>query len=242
MQRVYLQRIKIKKKMKYSLITPKIEAQTTEIKRKILLSMNGIVADQMTQSGLIYKQNFGVSIPRIKEIATEYSQNHDLALQLWSLQIRETMIMASLLEPVEYFTKETAKKWIESFNQIEIIEQLTMNLFCKLSFANLLVLEWICSTNSWTQITGFILAARITNKLSNDEITVIINKGLELSTTENLHLYKALGLCLSRLCRVNKETATSILKKIEHYSDNSVISQQYISNEVKQEILFLDIL
>ncbi|NDP22604.1 MAG: hypothetical protein GZ091_16205 [Paludibacter sp.] len=228
--------------MKYSLITPKIEAQTTEIKRKIRLSMNGIVADKMTQSGLIYKQNFGVSIPRIKEIASEYSPNHDLAKHLWNLQIRETMIMASLLEPVEYFTKETAKKWIESFNQIEIIEQLTMNLFCKLSFANLLVLEWIYSTNIWTQITGFILAARITNRLSNDEINNIISKGLELSITDNLHLYKALGLCLSRLCRINKETATSILKKIEHYSDNSVISQQYISNEVKQEILFLDIL
>lgn len=242
MQKVYSQRIKIKKKMKYSLITPKIEALTTDIRRKIRLSMNGIVSDQMTQSGIIYKKNYGVSIPRIKEIASEYTPSHDLAQNLWNLKIRETMIMATLLEPVDKFTKETAQIWVDSFNQIEIIEQTSMNLFCKLPFANSLVVEWIQSPKSWTQITGFILAARIGNKLSKDETTIIVDKGFEFAITDNLHLYKAVALCLSRFCRIDKETATYILKKTELISDISSISQQYISNEVKQEILFLDIL
>ncbi|MEI7502733.1 MAG: hypothetical protein WCJ61_05570, partial [Paludibacter sp.] len=70
----------------------------------------------------------------------------------------------------------------------------------------------------------------------------IVEKGFQLSTIEDFHLFKAIGLCLSRFCRKNKETAASILKDIEAVSQINSKSQQFICNEVKQEIIFLDIL
>ncbi|MDD4969361.1 MAG: DNA alkylation repair protein [Paludibacter sp.] len=228
--------------MKYTLINPKIEAQITEIQSKIRLSMNGIVSDQMTRNGILYKKNYGVSIPRIKEIASMYPQNHELAQRLWNLQIRETMILATLLEQVDTFNIDMAKQMAVSFNQIEIIEQACMNLFCKLPFANKLCSELIHSETTWMQITGYILAARIIGKLEISEINEIILQALLVSNTENLHLYKAVALCLSRFCRKGKETAAYILKEITAFPQTTSISQQYISTEVKQEILFLDIL
>ncbi|MDP4239516.1 MAG: DNA alkylation repair protein [Bacteroidota bacterium] len=228
--------------MKYRLVTPELEALIAGIQRKIRLSMNGIVSEQMTQSGIIYKKNYGVSIPRIKEIASLYTPNHDLAQQLWHLQIRETMIMATLLEPIESFTPQDAGRWVADFNQIEIAEQACMNLFCNLSFSNSLSKEWISSGNSWVQITGFILAARITAVLSQPEIDAIINKALKTSETDNFHLYKAIALCLSRFCRKNKETSAYILKEIAAFPQTPSVGQHYISTEVKQEILFLGIL
>ncbi|HEY5507292.1 MAG TPA: DNA alkylation repair protein [Paludibacter sp.] len=228
--------------MKYLLSTPILDAQIVEIRRKIMLSMNGIVSEQMTKSGIIYKKNYGVTIPRIKEIAADYSSNHDLAQRLWTLQIRETMIMATLLEQPEKFSATIADDWVAQFNQIEIIEQSCMNLFCKLDFANALCSKWVQSNKLWIQITGFILAARIVGKLNTTETAAIIEKGMELSVIEDFHLYKAIGLCLSRLCRKSKETASRILKEIEALSQSNSISQQYICNEVKQEIIFLDIL
>jgi 3-methyladenine DNA glycosylase AlkD len=196
----------------------------------------------MAQNGIVYKKNFGVSIPRIKEIAASYSPNHDLAQRLWNLQIRETMIMATLLEPVDTFTSTIATGWVKSFNQIEIAEQTCMNLFCKLSFSNSLCKEWITSDKVWIQITGFMLAARIVETLDQTEINTIIDEALKDSVTTDFHLYKAVALCLSRFCRKNKETAAYILKEISAISQTTSTGQQYISNEVKQEILFLDIL
>ena len=204
--------------------------------------MNGIVSGQMAENGIIYKKNYGVSIPRIKEIASQYTPNHDLAQRLWNLQIRETMIMATLLEPVETFTPEMSRVWIESFHQIEIVEQACMNLFSKLQFSNTLCMECIKSDNTWKQITGFILAARIFNLLDQPEIIAVTNEAIKLSVTGNLHLYKSIGLCLSRFCRRDKVTALTILKETEDSFVTSTISQQYILNEVKQEILFLDII
>jgi len=225
--------------MKYSLVNPDLDIQLTEIRRKIRLSMNGIVSDRMTMNGIVYKSNFGVSIPRIREIAATYTPNHDLAQRLWMLEIRETKIMATLLEPIDKFSVEMAREWVSGFDQIEIVEQSVMNLFSKLSFSDSLCIEWIQSVSVWIQITGFILAARITNKLSHSQITLIIEKAIEISSTKDFHLYKAVGLFLSRLCRNNEEIAGLILKKMEEISDNPSVGQSYISMEVKQEIIFL---
>ena len=240
MQLVNSQQIKIERKMNYTLVNPDIEAQLTEIKLKIRLSMNGIVSDQMIRNGIIYKNNFGVSIPRIKEIASLYTPNHILALQLWNLQIRETMIMSTLLEPVGEFTIELARNRAGSFNQIEIVEQACMNLFCKLPFASVLCIELVQSDDLWSQITGFLLAARIYESIHHNELLAILLRGFILSATSDFHLYKAIAVCLSRFCRKDKETAAYILEEIMALSSSTSTGQLYISKEVKQEILFLN--
>jgi len=229
-------------KIKYSLVQPAPEAQLNEILQKIRLSMNGIVSEQMTRGGIIYKQNYGVSIPRIKEIAAGYHPDHYLSQRLWQLQIRETMILATLLEPVDTFTAEIAREWVSQFNQIEIVEQASMNLFCRLSYADRLCLECIQSEDEWTQITGFILVSRIVGKLNHNQIELVIQRSLKLSLTDDLHLFRAIALALSRLCRKDKETATTILKEVEAFSEKYSNGRVYISAEVKQEILFLNIL
>lgn len=234
--------LQTQEQMKYFVSNPKLDTQISEIKQKIRLSMNGIVSEQMTQGGILYKKNFGVSIPRIKEISSEYIPNHELAQRLWALEIRETMIMATLLEPLDKFTPELANEWAQSFNHVEIVEQVCMNLYSKLAFADELCKSFISNNNIWIQIGGFTLAARVYEKLNQDLINLIILKALEISKTEDYHLYKALSVCLSRFCRKDKDTAGYILQQINKFDVNKSVGQRFISSEVKQEILFLEIL
>jgi 3-methyladenine DNA glycosylase AlkD len=228
--------------MKFYISTPELDQQIAEIKRKMRLSMNGVVSDQMKKNGIQYKINFGVAIPRIREIAKEYTPNHDLAQRLWMLQIRETMILASLLEPAEKFSPTDAKKWAESFNQIEIIEQTCMNLLAKLDFAPQLMMEWIQSDNQWLKIAGYILGARIFSKIPASAAVEVTNIALGEAKSENLQMYRSIAICLSRFCRIDKNTASYILKATEGLEDGISSGERYISNEVKQEIFFLDIL
>lgn len=204
--------------------------------------MNGIVSDLMAENGITYKKNYGVSITRLREIASNYQQNHDLAQRLWNLQIRETMILATLLEPAEKFSNQLANQWAKSFNQIEIIEQVCMNLLSKVTFANLLCTEWIFSTTVSIQIAGFYLATRIYQNLNDSEMEIIIQKALISAETEEFHLYKAVANCLSRFCRKDKNTATYIQNEATKFTDSSSTGQQYILNAVKQEIFFLELL
>jgi len=227
--------------MKYYISTPDLDAQILEIRRKIMLSMNGIASEQMSERGILYKKNYGVAVPRIKEIASAYSQNHDLAQRLWNLQIRETMILATLIEPSDKFTPELANEWAGQFDQIEIIELSCMNLYARLPFSNELCTEWVSSKKQWVQIAGFILAARIYKDFKQEQSNFIIQKAVEVSSTDDFHLYKAVALCLCRFCRKDKETATQILSELNEFQHVGSAGQQFIYSELKQEMLFLEI-
>lgn len=67
-----------------------IADQIKDIKTQFRLAMNGVASTQMREQGLIYKLNFGIELPRLRTIASEYAPNHELAQALWKENIRES--------------------------------------------------------------------------------------------------------------------------------------------------------
>lgn len=227
--------------MKFFIENKEIDDTVREIRKKIRLSMNGDVSESMTQRGLKYKRNFGVNIPRIKEISQNYSPNHDLATRLWALKIRETMILATLLQTIEKFSKKDAEEWMKSVDQTELAEQISMNLFSKLPFATELALDLINSDKMWNQIVGFMVIARVWKSISVEELLQILNRSVELSTSDELHLYKSISLALSRICRNGESFSKLILEKISGFDVSDLVSQKYIFSEIKNEVDFMNI-
>lgn len=227
--------------MKFFIENKEIDDTVREIRKKIRLSMNGEVSASMTQRGLKYKRNFGVNIPRIKEISQNYSPNHDLASRLWALKIRETMILATLLQPLKKFSKKDAEEWMEAVDQTELAEQISMNLFSKLPFATELALDLINSDKMWNQIVGFMVIARVWKTISEEELLQILNRSVELSPKDELHLYKSISLALSRLCRKDEYFSKLILEKISGFEGSDLVSQKYIFSEIKNEVDFMNI-
>lgn len=201
--------------------------------------MSGEVSEQMITAGIEYKKNYGVSIPVIRDIAKSYTPDADLANRLWLLGIRETMILATLLYPKEKLTIENAKEYILELDKMELVEQISMNLLNKLTYANTLCIWCINSPELWVRITGLMLSVRIYNQLNQLEVDNIIDKAFEFSQTNEYYLYKAIALSLSRICRRDNETSQKILDKINNEFDSKNTGQQYISNELKAEIEFL---
>ena len=64
-------------------------SQLKEIKTQLRMAMNGTASASMREKGLAYKLNFGVELPRLKQIAAQYEKNHELAQALWKENIRE---------------------------------------------------------------------------------------------------------------------------------------------------------
>ena len=226
--------------MRYYLQNPEIESTINQIRKKIRLSMNGVVSDKMKKSGIVYKQNFGVDIPRLKEIALVYEKNSDLAQRLWTLEIRETMILATLLQPIDNFTTEMADEWLENINQNEMVEQCCMNLFSKLPEAVDLCLRWSQSDSLWSRVTAFTLGARIWKQFDGENREAIINEAINHSDTEEFLQYKSVALLLCRIARQNKEVADDIRTKISYMEKTGKMSHKFIFNEVMEEISFLN--
>lgn len=140
-----------------------METQETirEIKKQFRLFMNGVVSQSMREKGLDYKLNFGIELPRLKEIAAKFEKNHDVAQALWKENIRECKILAGLLQPVETFYPEIADIWVEDMHYPEIAELTCMNLFCHLPYASEKVFQWIADEGEYFQFCGYMLMARL---------------------------------------------------------------------------------
>ncbi len=121
--------------------------------------MNGVTSALMREKGVKYKLNFGVAIPRLRQIAAAYSSDEALAGALWEENVRELKILATLLYPPEKFNQ--ASFWVKDIENLELAEQAAMNLFCKLPDALHFASEWIESGDYYVKISGFLLYGRL---------------------------------------------------------------------------------
>lgn len=133
---------------------------------------SGEISDVMTARGIKYKLNWGVSIIDLREISKMFKPNHVLALKLWNKQWRETMILATLLDEPGEVSEEQMDFWTKSFENNEIAEQASTNLWVKSKYAFIKALEWCRGRKHLVRFTGIHLIGRlaITDKKAIDEM------------------------------------------------------------------------
>lgn len=212
-----------------------------DIRTRLRLAMNGVVSTSMREHGVDYKLNFGVSIPKIKEIASLYPENSQLADMLWQQDVRELKIIATLLQPVEGFTEEKATQWAADIKHQEIAEQYCMNLLQEIPSANVLAAEWILKENGFTPVIGFLLYARLFSKgyqLSPEEEQIFLNEAHKVMDNGISRLQRAVVLALKRYGRQNKQQANKVLHSIINYSHSDSLEKQEFFNDIKFEFDF----
>ena len=134
--------------------TPRIREELRAIRTSLRRFMNGVVAADMRKHGLVYRVNFGVTLPLLKQIASEHTPDRELAQALWEQDVRECKILAVLLYPPDQFTPETAEAWISSDLPDEIRDLCCTRLLPASPFAPDLALQWLLSGDRARQYAG----------------------------------------------------------------------------------------
>ncbi|MFW5756888.1 MAG: DNA alkylation repair protein [Tangfeifania sp.] len=166
------------------------EQEFQQILKLIKSRKNGDVAASMKDHGISYKLNWGVSIIELREIARNFKSSHLLALKLWNKQWRETMILATLLDEPDEVTEEQMDFWTKSFENSEIAEQASANLWARTKFAFTKALEWCRGKKHLVRFTGIHLAGRLAlaDKNAIDEMfEPFFEELLTLSKDAKLH-------------------------------------------------------
>lgn len=191
-----------------------IENQLIQLKKLIRLSMNGVASESMQQLG--YKVNYGVSLPRIKEIAGRFSKNHALAQRLWSSGGREMMIMATLLQPEKSFPEKTALEWVSQCNNIELVEQCCRNFFVRLPYANDLAAKMVVQEDKYKKATGYILCSLLLmqDRAGERELPLFFEYAAKDILNESYVVYSSVVRFLKQAGRVNRGAVLDFLSSI----------------------------
>ena len=132
-----------------------------EVMKELESHHNPLSVEGMKKGGINPEKAFGVKIPVLRKMAKKIGKNHDLALELWELGYRETMILASMIDNPKEVTENQMEKWVSSpyFSYWEIVDQTCMNLFFITSFATAKVMEWSTREEELVKRAAFALIA-----------------------------------------------------------------------------------
>ena len=166
-----------------------------DIKKEFRAAMNGILSAKMREAGMPYKLCFGVELPRLQQIAREFTPDHSLAQQLWNENIRESKLLATMLMPIENFYPEIADIWVDEIPTAEVAQVASMQLFSRLPYAPTIAFEWIASDSEMRQLCGCLVIARllIQGAVLNERSLLELRDQIEaLRPTASLPLRKAI--------------------------------------------------
>lgn len=216
-----------------------LHEQLKAIKTQLRLSMNGAVSQSMREKGLVYRLNFGVELPRIKEIAADYEKNHSLAQALWKEDIRECKILAALLQPVENFLPEIADIWVEDIRNIEIAELTSMNLFQHLPYAPAKSFHWMADEREYVQVCGFLTAARLLMKRGdmNERATnELLDQAVCAFLSGSYHVRNAAMSALRRFMQHSEEHAFVVCRRVESMKNSTSEAERLLYRLVSEEV------
>ncbi len=187
------------------------EKEFQQILNLIKTKKNGDVSDLMNEKGIQYKINWGVSITELREITQLFEPDHVLALKLWNKGWRETMILSTLLEEPALVSEEQMDFHTKTFENIEIAEQSSTNLYVKTKYAFIKALEWCRGKKHLVRFTGVHLIGRLalTQKNAIDEMFEPFFEELEtLAKDTKLHttIYRTAIALGTRSFSLNKQT------------------------------------
>lgn len=131
------------------------------IKKELRANMNGVASTYMRENGLAYHVNWGIELPRLRNIANEFEPSLSLAQQLWNENVRESKILATMLCPIEEFDEQLADFWVEQISTPEIAQMASLNLFSRTPFASTIAFRWIADTSEIKQLCGYLIVARL---------------------------------------------------------------------------------
>jgi len=226
--------------MSYLIDDNETEKTFQQILALIKLHKNGEISEMMRQKGVAYKMNWGASIIDLRDIARQFEPNHLLALKLWNKQWRETMILATMLDDPKQVSEEQMDFWTKSFENTEIAEQASANLWVKTRFAFIKAIEWCRGKKHIAHFTGLHLIGRLasTDKLAIDEMFEPFFEELPtLAKDKNLHtvFYRSALSLGTRSEELHRQTIEMAQKLLSSEADNTQNLGKILFEELNSE-------
>lgn len=136
------------------------------IKRKFFALRNGVVADSLKKADCPQSIIFGLTMPEMMQVAASTRHSAGLARQLWANDTtRESMLLATMIWPVEDLSIDEARELVNGVPSIEIADSLCHKLLRKTPYAFDLVGEFADDRRGLSRYVAVRLAF---NLLGND--------------------------------------------------------------------------
>jgi 3-methyladenine DNA glycosylase AlkD len=135
--------------------------KTSSILRRLQSLGDPKAVEGMARFGITTRKVFGVSTPDLRKMAKEIGKNHDLAQELWSVDVLETRGLAFLIDDPSEVTEKQMEQWVREFDNWAVCDGCCANLFDKTVFAWKKAVEWSRRKREFEKRAAFTLMAAL---------------------------------------------------------------------------------
>ena len=225
--------------MKFFIENQKVEKEIEWVLNQVRLHMNGATSSQMEERGVNYRQNYGVAIPHLKQLAERIPVSYDLAERLWFMEIRETMLLAALMVPQEEMSLQRCKEWSDKVDNIDLIERSAMFLWGRLSIAAECASVWLKEQSGNKKALAFYTIGRklqMKEPVAGFDIANVIGF---VSSDDDLPVLKAVSFLLRMLIRNGQNENSLLMPFINNLLAAAETAKQLLGEELKTELDFM---
>ena len=200
---------------------------------------NPKAVEGMAKYGIRPAKAYGVSISDLRHIAQEIGTDHGLAQRLWQAGIRETQILASLIDDAKLVTGDQMESWVKDFDSWDTCDQCCQNLFGKTKFAYQKAVEWSSNEEEYIKRAGFVLMARlaVSDKKAADEEFVrflpMIKRG---SADSRNFVKKAVNWALRQIGKRNLALNEVAVRTAEEIQKMDSRSARWVASDAIREL------
>ncbi len=179
----------------------KLKSTIKDIKQSFRFYMNGVTAQSLRDKGQPFHLIWGISLLHLHEMAADYPHDHDLACALWTENIRECKILATLLMPPGEFTPDKAREWAVTLAAQEIAD-CSAQLYAAQPYAEQLAGELATSADPLQAILAFNIYGRLlaAHAINIHDFLRAADKALD---TSNVNVRYAAIRALQRCANIN---------------------------------------
>jgi len=213
--------------------------QYDDILKKLKSLSNSKAVKGMAKYGITPDKAYGVSIPNLRKLGKEVGVNHNLAQRLWKSDIRETRMLASMIDDPELVTEEQMERWAKDFNYWEICDQVCQNLFIYTKFAYQKAVEWSSRDEEFIKRAGFALMAWLAfkDKEAKDEQFEKFFPIIKRESTDNRNFVKkAINWALRQIGKRNLNLNKKAIETVKEIQKIESKSARWIASDAIREL------
>jgi len=210
-----------------------------EIITKLKSLSDPIAVIGMARYGINPKNNLGISIYKLRNIAKEIGKDHDLALKLWGSGIHDARLLACFVDKPNLVTEKQMDLWASAFDSWDICDQACTSLFDLSPFSWKKVFEWAKSNEEFVKRGAFSLIAGLSvhDKESKDEMFEKFSPLiLKHSVDERNYVKKAVNWALRNIGKRNIVLNKKMIKLAEEIYTIESKSARWIASDALREL------
>ena len=113
----------------------------------------------MARFGIRAKKVYGVSKPKLDEVARSIGKDHELGLKLWQTGIHDARLLGMLISEPQRVTASQMERWVRDFDNWDVCDGTCCHLFVDAKPAWEKAFLWTRRKKEFEKRAGFALAA-----------------------------------------------------------------------------------